>query len=68
MAGKGWCAGRGRKLAHDISSAQEAEGMEEEEGKGYEPSEPLLSGVLPPAKLHPLPKQRHQLGTKCSNT
>lgn len=62
MAGKGRRAGRGRKRARDISSAQEAEGVEEEEGKGYELSEPLPSGVLPPASLYPLPKQRHQLG------
>lgn len=57
MAGKGRRAGRGRK-----PSAQEAEGVEEEDGKGYELSEPLPSGVLPPASLYPLPKQRHQLG------
>ena len=37
-------------------------------GWSYEYSEPNPGDMLPLARLHSLPKQRHPLGTKCSTS
>lgn len=49
---------------HHRQEAERAIGL----GRGCRLWKPTLSAILPPARLQHLPKQHHQLDTKCSNT
>lgn len=63
-------AARGRQLrAHILNHKQEAE-MNLEVVQGFKLQKPAPSDLFPPTRLPlpNLPKQHHQLGTRCSNT
>lgn len=59
----GWGGHDSRNLRRDhiLNTKQHTSELEVEQA--YELSRPTLSDALPPARLHHLPKQPHQLGT-----
>lgn len=60
------CSGHSGNLkVHILYHKHEAERVEPQAVKAFS-LKPVLSGILPPAKLHH-PKWCHQLGTKCSS-
>lgn len=56
-----------RARSWEITSSTPSSRQRNRKGSGYEPSEPMSSTVLSPARPHHLPQQRHPLRTKCSN-
>lgn len=57
-----------QQLRDNIFTDKHKTENELEVAQSYELSQPTTRDVYPLARLYHLPKQYHQVGTKCSNT